>query len=97
MTNLGITARGETVDPKCTDRGFLIGTVIFGGVVCYNRTTAVSTAVYICNDGYNLVGNEARVCQSDGSWSGSTPQCIPEEGGMCCSQLHNQGFCTCMV
>ena len=97
MTNLGITSRGGTVDPRCTERGFVSSSSISGGVVCYNGTTEGSRAVYTCTGGYNLVGNEARVCQSDGIWSGSTPQCVQEEGGMDSSQLHNQGFCTCMV
>ena len=33
-------------------------------------------AVYVCQHGYDLVGSNIRVCQSDGSWSLSTPQCI---------------------
>ena len=55
---------------------------ISGGVVCYNGTTAGSRAVYICIDGFFLVGVEARVCQSDGNWNGSVPQCVPEESGI---------------
>ena len=58
--------------------------VILDGVVCYNGTTVGSRAVYICNDGFMLVGNEARVCQDEVSWSGNMPQCIP---GMYCSTL----------
>ena len=34
-----------------------------------------STAVYSCITGYNLVGDESRVCRSGGSWSGSAPTC----------------------
>ena len=56
---------------------------ISGGAVCLNGTTVGSRAVYVCSDGYNLMGNEARVCQRDGRWNGSNPQCIPEGGGMC--------------
>jgi len=55
---------------------------ISGGVVCYNGAIAGSIAVYICNDGLVLVGNEVRICQSDGNWNGSIPQCFPEELGM---------------
>ena len=89
MTDLGNTTRSETVNPRCADRGFVSSSSISGGVVCYNRTTGGSTAVYICNDGFVLMegGKATRVCQSDGNWSGSTPQCIPQ-GGMCCSQLY---------
>ena len=47
---------------------------ILEGVVCYNGTTAESTAVYICN---NITqGNEVtRVCQSDGTWNGTISSC----------------------
>ena len=61
---------------------------ISGGAVCYNETSAGSKAVYVCNGGLVLMGNKTRVCQRDGHWNGSIPQCIPEEGGMCQSQLY---------
>ena len=62
------------------------GSSISGGVVCYNGTIEGSRAVYICNSGFVLMeGNEeTRVCQSDGIWNGSIPQCIP---GTYCTQL----------
>ena len=87
LVNLGIATRTETVDPRCADKGFVSGSSISGGVVCYNGTTAGSKAAYVCIDGFVLMGNEARVCQKSGSWNGSIPQCMPE-GGMCCSQFH---------
>ncbi|CAI7994708.1 P-selectin [Geodia barretti] len=33
------------------------------------------TATYACETGFNLVGMSMRVCQSDGTWSGSDPTC----------------------
>ena len=33
------------------------------------------TATYACDTGFNLVGLVRRVCQSDGTWSGSDPTC----------------------
>ena len=30
---------------------------------------------FVCNNGYELVGNFYRYCLSDGSWSGSDPVC----------------------
>ena len=77
---------GTANSTRCTDRGFVSGSSISGGVVCYNTTTEGSRAVYICIDGFVLMGNETRVCQSDGSWNGSIPQCIPP--GMYCRQLN---------
>ena len=51
------------------------------GMVCYNRTTAGSEAVYICDDDFHLDGAATRVCQCDGVWNGSIPQCLPDPGG----------------
>ena len=74
---------------SCADRGFVNSAFISDGVVCYNGTTR---ADYICNDGFVLGGNEAtRVCQSDGMWNGSIPQCIPEGSGMYCGQVLSRG------
>ena len=86
-----LTHQSGTTNPtRCTDRGFVNSSSISGGVVCYNGTAVGSRAVYICNDGYNLMeGDEAtRVCQSDGNWNSSIPQCIPGERGTYCSQIH---------
>ena len=35
--------------------------------------------VYTCNTGYLLIGNSFRMCQKDGSWSGTEPIC--KKGG----------------
>ena len=33
------------------------------------------TCNFTCNTGYELIGNDTRTCQSDGSWSGSNDVC----------------------
>ena len=67
----------------CADKRFVNSSSISGGVVCYNGAITGSRAEYICNNGFVLVGNKAtRVCQNDGNWNGSIPQCSPEEPGM---------------
>ena len=72
---------------RCTDRGLANSLSISGGMVCYNGTTIGSRAVYICNNGFILMGGEAtRVCQSDANWNGSTSKCIPEGKGVYSSQ-----------
>ena len=35
-----------------------------------------SYATYSCNLGHVLQGNQQRICQADGQWSGSTPRCV---------------------
>ena len=65
----------------CADRGFTNTLPIPSGVVCYNRTTTGSEAVYICDDGFHQDGAATRVCQSGGVWNGNIPQCLPDQGG----------------
>ena len=38
-------------------------------------TTFGQTATYSCDPGYNLVGDDTRICQASGVWSGSEPNC----------------------
>ena len=33
------------------------------------------TALYNCDEGYQLVGNDTRICESDGEWSDEEPTC----------------------
>ena len=66
---------------QCADRGLVNTLSIPSGVVCYNRTTAGSEALYICDEGFHQDGAATRVCQSDGVWNGSIPQCLPDQGG----------------
>ena len=37
------------------------------------------TCSFTCNTGYELTGSETRICQSDGSWSGSETLCRRSE------------------
>ncbi len=37
-------------------------------------------AVYDCESGYALLGNEIRTCQAGGQWSGVAPTCVETEG-----------------
>jgi CUB/sushi domain-containing protein len=45
------------------------------GSVMVNGFGAGDTAVYSCDEGYELVGEPTRVCQSDSTWSGEPPTC----------------------
>ena len=51
------------------------------GNVFAPSTTFGSIATHTCNAGFLLCG-ENRTCQSNGSWSGSTPECIRKYCGI---------------
>jgi len=77
-SDLHISAAEDVMtDPRCVERLFMNSSSIINGVVCYNGTTAMSEAVYICDDNSSLIGEATRHCQNDGMWNGSIPQCIP--------------------
>ena len=42
-------------------------------------TSGRSVANYMCDRRYVLCGMDSRICQSNGSWSGSPPQCISKQ------------------
>ena len=89
MSDLGIAAAQDgMVDQRC-DRRFGASSSISGGVVCYNGTSSLSEAVYICNETFHLMGGATRVCQNDGNWNGSVPQCILSPG-IAANYLHRQ-------
>ena len=66
---------------QCAENAFASTLPIPNGAVCYSRTTAGSKALYICNDGFHQDGAATRVCQSEGVWNGSIPQCLPDMEG----------------
>jgi len=41
------------------------------------------TCSFTCNTGYELTGSDTRICQSDGSWSGSNIKCNAGENSLC--------------
>ena len=44
------------------------------GQLSLNGTVFETIATYTCDSGFKLIGNDTRVCQSDGTWSES-PTC----------------------
>ena len=45
------------------------------GRVMITGSTYGSVAIYSCEPGYELVGDETRSCEEDGTWSGDEPTC----------------------
>ena len=46
-----------------------------GTVIVLNGYSVGSTIEYLCDRNYELIGNNTRNCQEDGTWSGRTPIC----------------------
>ena len=46
-----------------------------GGFVISTARAVGSVATYMCDRGFNLIGNVARTCQGNFSWSGEEPHC----------------------
>ena len=46
------------------------------GTVDVSGNQPGDTAVYSCNDGFTLDGEDTRTCGQDGKWSGSEPTCV---------------------
>ena len=63
-----------TSDSRCLNS---TGSVqILNGVACYNDLEIGSDASYFCHcAGLSPPNNQGRVCQPNGFWSGTVPQC----------------------
>lgn len=46
-----------------------------GGVILNNGTVYGAQAHYNCDNNFLLKGNNSRICQIDGNWSGKMPKC----------------------
>lgn len=66
------------------DCGALVSPAL-GTVETPAGTTVNQEATYRCDVGVTLVGESRRVCQADGNWSGTAPQCVPSLGLACTS------------
>lgn len=52
-----------------------------------------SEVTFSCSAPYVLVGSTTRMCQEDGTWSGSQPRCIGEETKLADSPKHRKSQC----
>ena len=46
------------------------------GQISGNDNALGSTTRFRCDSGFQLMGSEERRCQTDGTWSGTHPQCV---------------------
>ena len=47
---------------------------------------------YTCDASYELIGNDTRICQSDGSWSGNDVECRNRTGNLRASIYHSYSY-----
>lgn len=45
------------------------------GQISLTGTTVGNQALYKCDRGFVLIGNDLRICQNNGEWSGVAPVC----------------------
>ena len=45
------------------------------GRVVIDQYSVGSSAKYLCTDGFVLVGDPVRQCQTNGEWTGTAPTC----------------------
>ncbi|XP_065845299.1 scavenger receptor cysteine-rich domain superfamily protein-like isoform X3 [Oscarella lobularis] len=62
------------IQPLCHAQCQSLSAPLFGAVAMDN-TTIGGTATFTCLKGYNLHGSSNRVCQNDGTWSGTEASC----------------------
>ncbi len=64
-----------TISGACSDLPLLMnGDITYeAGVVDSRPINTIAT--FTCDNGYSLTGGSFRVCQNDGTWSGTVPTC----------------------
>ena len=50
-----------------------------------------------CDNGYILFGGDRRICQEDGSWSGSLPECSKIQFYELDNSIHNMSVKLCYI
>ena len=68
-------------DPPVVDCGRLSAPE--NGLLAIDSTTFGSVVTYGCVEGYNITGDQMRMCTGNGSWSGQDPVCQSEFVFLC--------------
>ena len=45
------------------------------GLVIFSMSNLGALATYMCDEGFNLIGNSTRLCLANGLWEGTVPAC----------------------
>ncbi|MGC4118128.1 MAG: hypothetical protein QM765_26975 [Myxococcales bacterium] len=64
------------------------------GSVSQSHGVTGDVATYTCDSSFVLSGSSTRLCQADGTWSGTTPTCVSVQSGCSPNPCLNGGTCT---
>ncbi|CAH1243596.1 CR1 [Branchiostoma lanceolatum] len=67
--------------PECMPLHCPPPTAITNGTVLGSDFTYRQTVRYVCDSGFELKGNQERLCQADQTWRGELPVCVPVDCG----------------
>ena len=88
LTKPSISLAGKNSQTKCPppkiNHGYSYVTFVKNGSVKY--TAAGSVVQYKCFQGYDMVGNNIRLCGKNTYWSGIQPECIRKKLFFCIMQ-----------
>ncbi|XP_026215267.1 beta-2-glycoprotein 1-like [Anabas testudineus] len=78
------TASGQWTKTKlkCIPKRCPYPDPLSNGEMYYEDTTYQSAINYTCHEGYVLTGASTAVCQANGTWSATVPECLPVACGL---------------
>ncbi|KAL4217248.1 calcium ion binding [Mactra antiquata] len=85
----GTVCRNNQCDIERCEPPRYIG--IANGEIFGNMNNIGSKILIVCNDGYEVVGNEQSICQADGTWS-SLPTCLKVCSAPSNLQIHGSAY-----
>ncbi|XP_060560466.1 sushi, von Willebrand factor type A, EGF and pentraxin domain-containing protein 1-like [Ruditapes philippinarum] len=62
-----------------------------GNINTSNGTTYGSTATYTCDEGLDIIGDVTRICDSNGKWSNTKPDCLLKGAKRCPDNTDERG------
>ena len=67
---------------------------VFGDISCSHDNKVGSKCSFTCNTGYELLGDEVRLCEDSHIWSGVMPRCVPTECPVLTAPKNGMIVCT---
>ncbi|XP_052796583.1 sushi, von Willebrand factor type A, EGF and pentraxin domain-containing protein 1-like isoform X2 [Mya arenaria] len=71
----------SALSPTCHIKDCHDPIIPVNGTAAFTSTTYQSDCIFNCNIGFNMIGNNVSVCQSDGNWSSPDTYCLIKDCG----------------